>query len=94
MSIEWDIEELAYRAMGKTEEEAEKAINDGDIDEAIFKKYEISFEQYSQVVKDLLPFTPQIQGGITGDLFHAFVDVKQQRACTGGRRHPSLNRVG
>ena len=80
MSIEWDIEELAYRAMGKTEEEAEKAINDGDIDEAIFEKYEISFEQYSQIVKDLLPFTPHIQGGITGNLFHAFVDVKQQRA--------------
>ena len=80
MSIEWDIEELAYRAMGKTEEEAEKAVNDGDIDEAIFEKYEISFEQYSKIVKDLLPFTPQIQGGITGELFHAFVDVKQKRA--------------
>ena len=79
MSIEWDIEELAYRAMGKTEDEAEKAIDNGDIDEAIFEKYEINFEQYSQIVKDLLPFTPQIQGVISGELCHAFVDVKQQR---------------
>lgn len=39
MSIEWDIEELAYRATGKTEAEAEKAINDGDIDEAIHEAY-------------------------------------------------------
>ncbi|WP_095210355.1 hypothetical protein [Endozoicomonas ascidiicola] len=80
MSMHWDIEELAYRAMGKTEKEAEKAINAGDIDEALYEKYEISFDQYSQIVKDLLPFTPQIKGGLTGNLFHAFVDVKQERA--------------
>ena len=80
MSMDWDIEELAYRAMGKTEEEAEKAINDGDIDEALYEKYEISFEQYRAIVKDLLPFTPQIKAAISGTLFHAFVDVKQSRA--------------
>lgn len=80
MSMDWDIEELAYRAMGKTEEEAEKAINDGDIDEALYEKYEISFEQYRAIVKDLLPFTPQIKAAISGTLFHAFVDVKQSKA--------------
>ena len=80
MSMDWDIEELAYRAMGKTEEEAEKAVNDGDIDEALYEKYEISFEQYRDIVKDLLPFTPQIKAAISGTLFHAFVDVKQSRA--------------
>ena len=80
MSMHWDIEELAYRAMGKTEEETEKAINEGDIDEALYEKYEIRFDQYSQIVKDLLPFTPQIKAAISGTLFHAFVDVKQQRA--------------
>ena len=80
MSIEWDIEELAYRAMGKTDQKAEDAINDGDIDEAIFDKYEISFEQYSSIVKDLLPFTPVIKAGISGDLFHAFVDAERQVA--------------
>lgn len=80
MSMDWDIEELAYRAMGKTEEETDKAINEGDIDEALHEKYEISFEQYSKIVKDLLPFTPLVQAGISGTLFHAFVDVKQQRA--------------
>ena len=79
MSIDWDIEELAYRAMGKSEEETEQAINDGDIDDVLFEKYEVSFEQYSQIVKDLLTFTPQVQAGISGEVFHAFVDVKQQR---------------
>ncbi|MTI13818.1 hypothetical protein [Sansalvadorimonas verongulae] len=85
MSIEWDIEELAYRAMGKTEEETEQAINDGDIDEALHGKYQVSFEQFSKIVKDLLPFTPQVQAGITGELFHAFVDVKAQRAIVKGQ---------
>jgi hypothetical protein len=36
MSIEWDIEELAYRAMGKTDKQAEEAINDGDIVQSYF----------------------------------------------------------
>ena len=85
MSIEWDIEELAYRAMGKTDDEASEEINDGDIDNALYERYEVSFEQYSDIVKDLLPFTPQIQGGITGELFHAFVDIKQQRAIVKGK---------
>ena len=66
--------------MGKSEEETNKAINDGDIDEAVHEKYEIDFDNYCKIVKDLLPFTPQIQAGISGNLFHAFVDVKESRA--------------
>lgn len=80
MSIDWDIEELAYRVMGKSEDETETAINTGDIDDAIFEKYEINFDQYCKIVKDLLPFTPQIKAGISGDIFHAFVDTKACRA--------------
>lgn len=75
MSIEWDIEELAYMAMGKTEKETEVAINDDDIDidDETLKKYDISFDQYCEIVKDLLPFTPKIKSGISGNIFHAFV---------------------
>jgi hypothetical protein len=58
MSIEWGIEELAYRAGGKTEDETEAAINDGDIDEFIYEKYEIDFDTYFKIVQDLIPFTP------------------------------------
>jgi len=54
----WDVEELAYRAMGNTSEETDKQINDGDIDEAIFDKYDCSFETYCQIVEDLIKFTP------------------------------------
>ena len=80
MSIEWDIEELAYRAMGCNEEEAEENINNGDIEIAIEEKYGIDFETYCEIIKDILPFTPQVHSGIEGNLYHAFVDVKKQRA--------------
>jgi len=80
MSIDWDIEELAYRAMGKTDEEAEKEINDGDIDQAIYDKYDCSFETYCEIVKDLIKFTPLVGSQLTGKNFHAFVDIEQQRA--------------
>lgn len=78
--IEWEIEELAYRAMGKTDEEAEKEVNDGDIDQAIYDKYGCDFETYCKIVKDLIKFTPLITSSLTGKIFHAFVDVEQQRA--------------
>ena len=80
MSIDWDIEELAYRAMGMDEEDAELAINDGDVDEALYEKYEVSFEHYCMIVKDLLPFTRPMKAAISGEMFHAFVDNEQSRA--------------
>jgi hypothetical protein len=76
----WDIEELAYRAMGKTDAEAEEAINNGDIDEAVYDKYDCSFESYCAIVRDLVKFTPLVQSALTGTAFHAFVDSEQQRA--------------
>ena len=78
--IEWDIEELAYRAMGKTEEETENEINNGDIDIAIYDKYEIEFDAYCKIVKDLLPFTQIVNSALSGKQFHAFVDNEQKRA--------------
>ena len=76
----WDIEELAYRAMGKTEEQTEDAIDNGDIDEAVYEKYDCSFDTYCQIVNDLIKFTPLVESPLTGTKFHAFVDVEQQRA--------------
>lgn len=72
MSIEWEIEELAYLAMGKTEEEA-------DIDEAIYERYEIDFEVYCEIVKDLLPFTQPVTTAIGETKSFAFIDNEQKR---------------
>lgn len=79
MSLEFNIQELAYRAMGKTEQEKEDALNNGDIDEAIYEKYDTDFETYCGIVRDLLPFTPLIEAGISGKSFHGFVDNAESR---------------
>lgn len=75
-----DIEGLAYRAMGKTEDQADEAINNGDINVAIHEQYNCSFDTYCQIVNDLIKFTPLLESPLTGTKFHAFVDVEQQRA--------------
>jgi len=73
MSIDWDIEELACLACGKTEAETEEIINNGEVDELLADKYSIDFETYSKIVQDLLPFTPVVQTALTETKFHAFV---------------------
>lgn len=79
MSLDWDIEELAGYAIGKTEREVESMINNSAIDDCLYEKYGVDFETYLAIVKDLLPLTPQVQAGISGNKFHAFVLVKEQR---------------
>ncbi len=79
MNIDWEIEELAGYAMGKTESEVEKMLNDSNIDDELFEKYEIDFEIYSKIVRDLIPLTPVVKAGISGKLYNAFVYVKNQR---------------
>jgi len=76
----YDVEELAYRAMGKTEKEAEELMENGDIDEFVYGEYGCDFETYCLIVRDLLPFTPVVTAALTGSKFHAFVDAEQQRA--------------
>ena len=73
MSIEWDIEELAGYICSGTEDGAETIVNDGDIDDHLHEKYEVDFETYSNIVKDLLPLTPLVQAGITKKRYHAFI---------------------
>jgi len=73
MSIDWEIEELACTVCGKTEEEKDEIINNSEVDDILFDKYEIDFDTYSKIVQDLLPLTPIIKTAITGTLYHAFV---------------------
>jgi len=70
----WDIEELAYRAMGKTEAEAEEAIEGGDINEAIYEKYGCSLNAYCAIIEDVIRFTPLVESPMTCTRYHAFVD--------------------
>lgn len=72
--IDWDIEELACLACGLTEEQKDEAINDSEVDDVLFKKYEVDFQTYAKIVKDLVKFTPVITTAISGSLVQGFVN--------------------
>jgi len=76
---ELDIEDLFYHILGKTEEEVEDLLNEGDIEEEVFQKYNINFTQYCNIVIDLLPFTVPFLG-LDKNQYHAFVDHEKRRA--------------
>jgi len=76
---ELDIEDLFYHVLVKTEEEVEDLLNEGDIEEEVSKKYNVSFEQYCNIVLDLLPFTVPFLG-LDKNQYHAFVDHGKRRA--------------
>ena len=48
--------------------------NDGDFDELLFEKFEVDFDAFSKIAEALLLLTPKLQAGISGDVFHAFVN--------------------
>lgn len=79
MTIEWDIEELVGYAVGMSEDDTEKMINNSTVDEVLDEAYEVDLNTYTKIVKDLLPLTPQIKAGVSGDIYNAFIDVKNKR---------------
>jgi isopentenyldiphosphate isomerase len=74
--IEWEIDELACLVCDKP---IDDTINNNEVDEILYAKYEVSAEQYYRIVQDLLPFTMPVEAGMTGEKYHAFVDVKESR---------------
>jgi hypothetical protein len=44
MNLEWEIEELACLACGKSEEETDNIINSACVDDMLYEKYEVSFD--------------------------------------------------
>ena len=73
MNIALDFDELACLVCGKTEDEADDIINNDGVDDLLFNKYEISQDQFCEIVTDLLKFTPLVQAGLSGKVYHAFV---------------------
>lgn len=77
--IEFEIEELVGYALEMSEDDTEKMLNDSTVDDILYDKYEVDFQTYVKIVKDLLKLTPTVKAGISGDEYHAFIDVKNQR---------------
>ena len=74
MNIEWDIEELACKVLGKNEDETSQIINDSETDDLLFEEYGVDFETYCKIVKGLLPFTPKQTAMFSDKKYHAFVE--------------------
>ena len=60
----FDIEEL-IRGLGQLDDEA-------DIDQYLFDKYEIGFDQFSKVVEDLLPLVTVSKSALTDTVYKGF----------------------
>ncbi|HCH2416250.1 TPA: hypothetical protein NKS14_004568 [Vibrio parahaemolyticus] len=70
----WEMQELAGAALGLTEDQTEDIINgDEDFDTPLLEKFNVDFEQFSNVAEALLKLTPVLKSPLSGDLDHAFV---------------------
>lgn len=74
--LHWEIEELACKACGLSEEETDEAINNGTIDDLLYDKYEICFEQYVKIVTDLIKFTLPAEAALTDETYQGFVNLE------------------
>ena len=51
----------------------EETADTGEIEQAMFDKFEISMEQFQAIAEALMPFTIPAQAAISGETFHGFV---------------------
>jgi hypothetical protein len=73
MISNWEVEELACYICGKSEDEIDEIINDGSINEILYEKYEIDFEQFYKIVDDLIKFTLPIKTELANIKVRGFV---------------------
>lgn len=70
---QWDIDELACIALGLNDEQKNDAIENDELNDLLEERYETDLNTFSMIARDLLPFTPIVKAGLSGNLFHAFV---------------------
>lgn len=73
----YDAQELACAILGMDYDELVDEGRDSEIEDALYEKFEIDMEQFCDIVKALLPFTPKVKAGLSGDVYHAFVNEKE-----------------
>lgn len=70
----WDIEELACKMLGLSEEEASTAIGNQTIGDKFLDEFEVDLEQLEHIVREILPLVPPIKSPLSGKIYHALVD--------------------
>ena len=72
-----DVQELACAILNLNYDDLVNEGRENEIEKALYEKYEIDMEQFCKIVGALLPFTPIVQAGISGNKYHAFVNEKE-----------------
>lgn len=72
-----DAQELACAILGVNYYVIVYEGREDEIEEAIYVKFGIDMEQFTNIVEALLPFTPVVQAIFTGIKYHAFIDEKE-----------------
>ena len=70
----YELQELACAVLGLNSDELIDEGRENEIDQAIYDKFEISMEQFENIVAALLPFTPVVEAGLSGTMYNAFVE--------------------
>lgn len=72
---DFEVQELACYVCGLNEEQTDEILNkdDGSEEELLFDRYGVDFEQFYNIVNDLIKFTPVIKTVLSGLKAHAFV---------------------
>lgn len=75
--IYYEAQELACAILGVNYDDLVDEGREDEIEEAIYVKFGIDMEQFTNIVEALLPFTPIVQAELTGNKYHAFVNEKE-----------------
>jgi len=69
MSRVWDYEDLARHLCGISEDD-----ETADLDDALFEKFEVDFEQFCKIVLALMPLAAVGQSPLTGKTYQGFAN--------------------
>ena len=74
MSSYWEDQELVAAALGLSEDEYSKILNEDEskLDEMLFEKWEVSIEQFANISNALLPLTMPVKTAVTGSTVQVF----------------------
>lgn len=67
----WEHEELLSMIIANNnEEEAERLINEEDMDVQCDDKFGVGFEEFSAIVRAIMPYTPMLKSPLTKSVHH------------------------
>ena len=73
----YEAQELACAILGLNYDELVDEGRESEIEETLWAKFNIDIDNFVDLLKALLPFTPVVKAGLSGNLYHAFVNEKE-----------------